>query len=80
MSGTANMKQSLVAQLEEKIAERERRCRPACKREDWIDGNPTKGLILTVCGACGTFIGYRPAERKQAAKIGTAVPQSTETA
>jgi hypothetical protein len=76
------MKQSLVAQLEAEVAARERRCRPACKREDWRDSQPANGLVRTSCGVCGTFIGYRPVDRKQATKLDTeaAAPQTTEAA
>lgn len=66
------MKPTLVSQLEQKIADRERRCRPACERANWVDGKLTRGLILTVCGACGTFIGYRPVGGKSGKELSPA--------
>ena len=66
---------SLVEQVKQKLATRDKlqardkRCWPSCPREHWHDHNPARGLILTTCGVCGTFVGYRPVEDKQAANM-----------
>lgn len=57
---------SLVQQLAEKISAP--RCRPWCDPADLLDGPAVKGMIRTVCGVCGTFIGYRPVAGAKARK------------
>lgn len=43
------------------------RCWPQCCPADWRDMKPVNKTIRTICGKCGTLIGYRPVERKQPA-------------
>lgn len=60
---------SLTAAFAERLAAPPR-CRPQCDRRDWRDETepPRKGWIRTVCSQCGTWIGDRRVENKQAAK------------
>jgi hypothetical protein len=74
------MKTSLVSQFEKRVAELDRRCRPSCKLSDHRESPAAwrKGWLVTVCGQCGAFIGYRPAGGKSGPELTTEVTEDTE--
>lgn len=47
-----------------KIDKPTERCVVHVDFKDWVDEPAVGGRIRTVCGKCGTFIGYRPVGMK----------------